>query len=271
MKYIAFSSCCVDFYPQIDKRFVGGNSLNVASVWKHFDPTTDVSIITCLGNDDYALYVKEYLFSNEFDMSRIYQKEGCTANNKMFVDEYGERHGIKGTWNGGVYESFYLSNNDWDFVAKHDVVCVPANNPNFNEMLKQKHKEQLFVVDYLDVLNNVPVEDSLQYADIAFLTATPELLPVYESLAYSKNKLFIISMGSYGSYTCYNGKTYHQPALEVENIIDTTGCGDAYLAAFSMTYCKTKNIKDAMYNGAYMASKVLEKWGGAINSNTLPC
>ncbi|GAG88805.1 unnamed protein product, partial [marine sediment metagenome] len=32
MNLIALTPCCVDYYPQINKSFLGGNTLNVASM-----------------------------------------------------------------------------------------------------------------------------------------------------------------------------------------------------------------------------------------------
>ena len=149
------------------------------------------------------------------DISRVYVKKGITATNQLRVDEYGERFGIEGAWQGGVYQTFRLSNKDWEWVSQQDIVAMPANNPNFSVMIEKKHNNQLLSVDYLDIENKVPFEATVDFTDIAFIAARPNLLPYYKELAFTKNKLIVVTLGAYGSYAYYNETTYHQPALEV--------------------------------------------------------
>lgn len=266
MNLLTLTTCCVDFYPQLNKSFLGGNSLNVASMWKALAPEAEVAVITCLGKDSNAKMIMDFLTKKAINTSRVYQKEGTTACNQLRVDDNGERFGIKGTWNGGVYETFTLSNNDWEFVAKQEIVAIPANNPNFHELLKKKHKHQLLSVDYLDIENHVPIEDTVELTDIAFISANEELLPKYKELAFAKNKLIVVTLGAKGSYAYYKGNSFFQPALEVDKVIDTTGCGDAYQAAFALTFYKTNNIEKSMLAGAQAASTILQAWGGVGNN-----
>ena len=127
LNILALTSCCVDYYPQLDNFFMGGNSLNVASMWKKLEPLAHVSVITCLGNDSNGKMIIDYFNKINIDTSKVYTKEGTTASNKIGVDETGERFGIEGAWNGGVYETFLLSDSDWDWVSKQDIVAIPGN------------------------------------------------------------------------------------------------------------------------------------------------
>lgn len=259
----AFTSCCVDYYPQAGSSFPGGNSLNVAAVWKRLSPDSRVSVITCLGNDENGDLVHSFIKQRNIASGHVYRREGKTATNQLRVDEHGERFGIEGTWNGGVYETFRLSDDDWNFVAHQDIVAIPGNNPNFQEMLKRKSDDMFLAVDYLDVLNNVPLRDSIAYTDIAFISSTPDTLDDFRELAVSTEKLLIVSMGAHGSRAFFEGSEYRQPALPVETVVDTTGCGDAYLAAFSLDYFLYRDIKKAMHAGASAAADVLTGWSGA--------
>lgn len=263
MNLLAMTPCCVDFYPQLNKSFPAGNSLNVASMWKTLVPDENVSVISCLGNDRNAEMIKDFLRYRGINASRVYSAEGATACNQLRVDENGERFGIEGAWNGGVYETFRLSESDWQFAAEQDIVAIPANNPNFINMLKKKHKHQLISVDYLDVENHLPIYDTVELTDIAFISADTDLLAEYRELAFSKNILIVVTAGADGSYAYQKGQSYYQPALEVDKVVDTTGCGDAYQAAFALTFYKTKSIEKSMLAGARAASVILKAWGGA--------
>jgi fructoselysine 6-kinase len=265
LNFLALTSCCVDYYPQIDKSFMGGNSLNVASMWKRLAPDSNVSVITCLGNDANGKMITDYFKSIGIDISRIYVKEGRTASNKLRVDENGERYGIEGSWDGGVYDSFALSGSDWEWVYQQDIVAMPGNNLNFPEMLQRKHPNQLLSVDYLDVENHIPLEETLDFTDISFITAKTGLLPKYRDLAFSRKKLVVVTLGDQGSYAYHNEETFYQPALPVPKVVDTTGCGDAYQAAFALTYFKTRDIQKSMFAGANAAAQILQAWGGVGN------
>jgi fructoselysine 6-kinase len=263
LNLLAMTPCCVDYYPQIDKSFLGGNSLNVASMWKTTEPKNNVSVITCLGDDSNAELILDFLNKKEINISRVYQRPGTTACNQLRVDNEGERFGIEGTWNGGVYETFVLSDSDWEYVSRQDIVAIPANNPNFHEMLKKRHNNQLISVDYLDVENHVQIQDTFEQTDIAFISANIDLLHEYKELASAKGKLVVVTLGAKGSYAFFGNEEYFQPAIKVDKVLDTTGCGDAYQAAFALTFYKTHNIQESMLAGAKSASIILQEWGGA--------
>jgi fructoselysine 6-kinase len=265
MNLLALTPCCVDYYPQLGESFLGGNSLNVASMWKTIEPQNHVSVITCLGDDENAKFVLDFLNTKGIDTSRVYQKQGTTACNQLRVDGNGERFGIEGTWNGGVYETFLVSDQDWDYISKQDIVAIPANNPNFQAMLERRTDKQLISVDYLDIENRIAMKDTVAFTDIAFITATVELLDEYKELSNALQKLIVVTLGAKGSYAFYKQKVYHQPAIQVDKVVDTTGCGDAYQAAFALTYCKTKDIQVSMIAGAKSASLIVQSWGGAGN------
>jgi len=259
---VALTPCCVDFYPQLNSFFLCGNSLNVASMWKKLTPNSNISVITCVGKDANGGMITDFFTKIGIDQSRVYVREGLTATNHLRVDESGERFGVEGTWQGGLYETFLLSDADWNWVAQQDIVALPANNPNFAEMLKRKHSNQLLSVDYLDVENHVPIEETVSFTDIAFITARQDLLPMYRDLAFSTQKLIVVTLGALGSYAYFNGKSFYQKALPVPRVIDTTGCGDAYQAAFALTYFHSRDIQKSMYEGAKAASEILQAWGG---------
>ena len=64
--------------------------------------------------------------------------------------------------------------------------------------------------------------------DIAFISAKQEILPDLEILSNHSGKLIVATMGAEGSIAYFDGTKYSCKAVEVEDVIDTTGCGDAY-------------------------------------------
>ena len=74
-------------------------------------------------------------------------------------------------------------------------------------------------------------------------------------------RLVVITDGLRGSYVLREGdRWFHQPAFPVENVVDTTGCGDAYHGAFLFGLCRDYSIESC----ARLASAV-----AAINATGL--
>ena len=266
MNFLALSACVVDFYPQFKKSYLGGNSLNQASMWKKLGVKNDVSIAAAIGKDDNGQRILDFLRRMKINTEYVYQLYGNTANNQLRVDEFGERFGIEGTWSGGVYENFLLGDKDWQFVKTQNVIATTANNPNFRELLKRKTNNQLVVIDYLDIENKIPIEATIEQTDIALITARENLLPRYKALAEKTGALIIVTLGAKGSYVFHNNDEYYQASIEVSKVVDTTGCGDAYLAAFSYVYANKSSIVESMEAGALAASEILGYFGGVGNA-----
>lgn len=95
-----------------------------------------------------------------------------------------------------------------------------------------------------------------QYKDIDF---TEHVIDFY--IPRLKDQLVVITEGENGSYAYLNDVIMHQPAIKPHRIVDTTGAGDAYTAAFLASYIKTHNIRQSMMRGATYASKILGKIG----------
>jgi len=143
MKLIALTACGVDYYPQNDLSMTGGNSLNVAAMWKVLDPESHVSVITCLGSDYHGSLIMDFFDSAGIDKFHVTTREGPSTCNQLWVEPNGERYSIEGTWLGGVNENFLLSEGDWELVAKQDLITIPTNSPNFKEMLSRRRGKQV--------------------------------------------------------------------------------------------------------------------------------
>lgn len=262
MNIVAMTVCTVDSFPKLGKGFLGGNSLNFAAQAKASSPESRVSLIGAVGRDENGERVRAFLEKRRILTDRLYRLEGKTATNQLFNDDLGERFGVPGAWDGGVYETFALSEDDWEFALGNDVIATHGNNPNFNELMKRRNGRAFLSVDFLDALNQVPMEGRLEGIGIAFITAPQDASSYYRTLSDKSGVLIVQTMGALGSIAFHQGKSYRQPALPVPKIVDTTGCGDSYLAAFTVQYMRTRDIQASMEAGAKAASVVLSYFGG---------
>ncbi len=261
MKITALTSFCVDFFPELDKVYVGGNSLNFATQCKllGYDNT---SVIGAIGNDRFGKLIEDQLDKSNIDRSRLYQINEPTASNKIFIDEKGDRYFKEDSWNGGAFDKFRLSANDWRSLTQSDIVAMPAGDPNLTELLARRNEQQLVVIDFLDYLGIDFIQEHIDNIDIVFLSGKEELLAELQALSYEKGKLIVTTLGAKGSVVFAENRRYYQEAIEVDKVVDTTGCGDAFQAAFSIEWLKTKDIEKSLTAGSTAASKVLNFVGG---------
>lgn len=261
IKIAALSSFCVDFFPEIGTTYVGGNSLNFATQCKLLGQP-NISVIGAVGKDSFGDLIQQHLHSTTINTSRIYTSTEPTASNKIFIDENGDRFFKKDSWNGGAFDTFRLSEDDWKFIRNSQIVAMPAGDPNLVELLRRRHPDQLVVIDFLDYLGLDVIEKHIDNIDIVFLSGKEDQLNELYELSVKKKTLIVPTMGAKGSIAFFENERYFQKAIEVDTIIDTTGCGDAFQAAFTIEWFYTKNIKKSLHSGALAASKVLSFLGG---------
>ena len=81
--------------------------------------------------------------------------------------------------------------------------------------------------------------------------------------AAKENKgIIVLTLGAEGSIAFQGDMSYTQKALPANKIIDTTGCGDAFQAAFTSSYFHTKDIRTALLAGAELGRKAAMSFGG---------
>lgn len=261
MKITALTSFCVDYYPELDRIYVGGNSLNFAYQCKQLG-YENISVIGAIGRDSLGKLLKKQLDKLKINRSRLYPIDKPTASNKIYINDKGDRYFKEDSWNGGAFDEFRLSENDWNSLADSNIVAMPAGDPNLKELLKRRNENQIIVIDFLDYLGIGFIEEHIDNIDIIFLSGKEEMLGELENLSSKNEKLIVSTLGAKGSVAFFNNEIYYQKAIEVEKIIDTTGCGDAFQAAFSIEWLKTKDVEKSLKAGSIAASKVLGFTGG---------
>ena len=261
MKITSLTSCCVDHFPEENKTYVGGNSLNFATQCKLLGyPNTH--IVGGIGHDPFGERIEKYFAKCGLDRSRLYKTVAPTASNKIYIDENGDRYFKEDSWNGEAFDIFRLSEEDWEFVLESDLIAMPAGDPNLEELLKRRTKDHVVAVDFLDYLGLDFIEKHIDAIDLVFLSGKEEMLADLQALSTSKHTLLVPTLGAQGSLAFYENKMYKQEALEVETIVDSTGCGDAFQAAFCLEWIGSKDIQNSLYAGALAAQKVLGYMGG---------
>jgi len=264
MKLVCVGDVNLDYYTNMKKKFLGGISLNFAVNAKELG--ADVSIVSCIG-DYQGRYknIKQILSNLRINTERLHVKHGKTPEQNIKIIDDGSRKFIGYT--EGVLKNFKLNKGDIKFIKSHDVVIVP-----FSEGTIRLFK-QIMALDYNitrisdfseDSKYGIPfkiIEKHIYNLDIIFIGGNERIIPKASFLSKKYKKLIVITLGKKGSLAILDGKKTFYPTRPIK-AIDTTGCGDAFQAAFTISYLVDKKILRALKAGTKQALKVAKHFGG---------
>jgi len=261
---VAMSTICADVFEGTGEIRLGGEALNFAmniSDYSHIK----VSLMGAIGDDYIGQTAAKCIQAKKaIDMSCVHVIcGGKTATNKVYRDKTGNRYFKEDSWDGGVYQDFKMSTVDLEKLKNADVVFINYYSPNFDDVLelKEKYGYQL-AVDFDVVRNFLKLQKFIQKIDYVFFSGDEHTLLALEDWSQIYQGIFNATLAENGSVTFYKGKRFNCEAVLSPKIIDTTGCGDSYHAAFLASYLKDKNINIAMKNASVVASNVLTFLGG---------
>jgi sugar/nucleoside kinase (ribokinase family) len=248
MKIACFTVAAMDQFSQAGTAHAGGNALNQAVRFRHLGHET--LFAGALGTDKAGDVIAALLSAEGVDLSCLHRVEGQTASNRLVNDAAGERHGVAGAWENGVYTDFRLSQADWDHMAACDVWCTHADCPDFAEALRRKRVDQRLAVDFLHLLDPERLAACAGVADICYIGGTPDMAGPLAELSKDRPGVMVLTLGAQGSLAFSGGRQYHQPAVETAGVVDTTGCGDAFQAAFTASWLTNGDLEAALRAGA---------------------
>jgi len=81
--------------------------------------------------------------------------------------------------------------------------------------------------------------------------------------------LFVLTRSAKGSVIVDRDQTVVQEALPVERVVDTTGAGDAYTAAFLYGWTRDLPLAECARLGTWCATQVIQQVGARIEKDIL--
>jgi len=261
-KAACFSVAAMDFFPLQNESFAGGNALNQSIRFRSLG--WESAFIGAIGTDEAGDRIKALLQRNGVDLSGMRRLPGKTASNRIVNDKDGERYGVDGAWQNGVYANFCLSEVDWDQIADHRVWSTHGNGINYPGALRRKSPRNFLAVDFLHFDTYELLEQGLNAVDIAYFGGVPGQLPDLIALSRRFSGIIVLTLGAGGSVAIRDGETIFEPALLLQKVVDTTGCGDAFQAGFTAEYLATSNIRLALRKGAELGRTAATHYGGVM-------
>ncbi|OGG31341.1 hypothetical protein A3A63_00735 [Candidatus Gottesmanbacteria bacterium RIFCSPLOWO2_01_FULL_46_9] len=260
----------VDRYIDKEEIRLGGAALNGA-VWAT-RVGARASVVTAVGDDAVSRQFFELFQKENIDASRVSSLHGSTSSIEVHVDADGEKH--YGEWDPGILANYHLKKRNIRFLKKCDAMVVtvyPVYLHVLDELgsVKVVHrKKPLIVVNFGDLREfGSDIRIVQQYAPLSDILVfglnkdTDEAhINVLRQLAHDAHKMVIITLGEFGSLVYNDDTIYLQPAI-VTPIVDTTGAGDAFLAAYMVKYLETGDVQKSLSAGSNIASQVIGRLG----------
>jgi len=82
-------------------------------------------------------------------------------------------------------------------------------------------------------------------------------------------KILVVTLGAKGTKVLHDKKEYYIPAYPTENVKDTSGGGDAFIAGFLSYYFKNEGFFESAACGNALASFIIEEYGCLTNIPTM--
>lgn len=260
MNVACFTVAAMDYFPRREEYYPGGNALNQAI--RFSDLGFQSSFIGALGTDSAGDTIESLLKKRNVDTSHVYRLPGKTASNQILNDTLGERFGVEGAWDSGVYDEFIMSDDDWNYIADFEIWSTHADGRHYPEALERKTASNFLVVDFLHFNTYELLLKGSGKVDIAYFGGVPEQQAELEKISRSFPGVIVLTLGAKGSVAIKDGESFFQPALPLEKVVDTTGCGDAFQSGFTARYVASRNIQKALMQGAEMGRKAAMSYGG---------
>ncbi len=262
MVVVSLTCICADVYDGTDIVRAGGEALNFSANISTFEGI-DAFLIGAVGTDKYGESILRQAKEFPLDISHVHIIEGETAHNITYLTEGGDRYYKADSWHGGVYQDFVPDADDEALLARADWVHITSACPVLGNVIGMKRKYGFnLAVDFnvrRDIENWLPL---LPFIDLMFVSADDELLPILRELSEKFGCIFIGTLAERGSRAFRKGTETVCAAVKVDNVIDTTGCGDSFEAGFVASYSQYGDILKAMESGSLAASRVLSHYGG---------
>lgn len=83
------------------------------------------------------------------------------------------------------------------------------------------------------------------------------------------DNLFVMTRSDKGSVIVHGDYVFQQDAIPVSKVVDTTGAGDAYTAAFLYGYTQGRGLDDCAKLGTWCATQVIQQLGARLEPDVL--
>lgn len=204
------------------------------------------------------------------DTSRVTMIAGPTAHQEILLGSDGERVFPAGGYHAGVLAVRQLESADLAVIASADALHIPVFR-QLDHLWRQVRALPPGPLRAVDLLDGADLGEQLEAlpailgaANIVFLGGDAALLervaPIAAAGYAASGVIMVVTLGAGGS-VAFGGERIVQPAMPVPKVVDTTGAGDAFQAAFLVSFVAQRDIAAALRGGAASAATAIVQLG----------
>jgi sugar/nucleoside kinase (ribokinase family) len=267
LNVVLAGDCGVDRYIPLALDRPGGITLNQAAHARRlFPPSARITVVTALGSDPESTIVRDAL--NRLGVEAFVRElDGKTSLQLIDLEPSGEKVFI--SYHQGVLGDYRVGEEERALVADSDLLVAPHYRQidGFFSSVMASFSRGLRAVDFADIAEDPGtrnVERFLHALDVAFFGLSPShqgLVEELAELAKRSGKLFIVTLGAGGSLALDAGQRISCPAAPVEKVVDTTGAGDTFAAAFLSEYVVSRDVARSLERGSEEAARTIQHVG----------
>ena len=268
MMIVCAGDCGVDHYLPSGRLLAGGITANFARhALQEFAHDDELHLLTAIGDEPDAAGIVRRAFTNTRIRCHIAELPGHTPVQFIEVQADGERKFVR--YDAGVLASYRLDDAARALIGAADLVVTPMFQQvrELFESIISVPLQGKMAVDFADFAQHpdmAHLESCLDRIDVAFFGLSrrdTRVIAELSSLAERWHKLFVVTLGPHGSEAFHGHAHYRQDAIPVSKVVDTTGAGDAFAAAFLACWMKCNDVAASLARGATLAARVVQGLG----------
>ena len=258
----AVGFCCADIYENIGRWYPTGNGVDWGIHLARLG--YPVSVVSVVGDDGYGRDMRKVLSREGIDVSHLRTEEGSTCVTRMELRNGTDRLHLESV--DGVMEHYRLTEEEFAFTAEHTLIHTDLFGNVLTHLPRWKNAGVKVLMDF-SIYSRDPeykCRELFPYVDYVFFSA--DGIPEGEVESWMKEiadcgpKLVTATLGEQGSLT-WDGSMMHRAGIvNAENVVNTVGAGDSYIAGFTAGLLEGAPVEECMRRGAALAAKVIGKF-----------
>jgi len=268
MTITCVGDCGIDDYIDDNLKRPGGITLNFAVHAKKLFPSNDtIEIITALGDKKDSKTVLSTI--KKYDIPHIIEERSGTAPVQYIKRSSSGEKQFAG-YDEGVLGNFIISQRQKEHIIDSDFLIMPLYEQiqTFFDSVFPIKTKGIVSIDFMDLTDYgkkiTVVEKYLDTFDIAFFglsVSETSLLSDLKHLSRDSTKLFVVTLGENGSVILKDGNEIAEQTTPLEKVIDTTGAGDAFAAAFTKNYLYNQPLPVCLKEANIYAKQIIQQLG----------
>ncbi len=226
MSIMVIGDCVIDYYPDFDKKLIGGSGLNTAVYLKRKGISTDIMGI--VGNDKNGKKILNYLKKNNFNLANMKEKDGKTGI--AFIEKAKKDYQIKKV-DEGVKKSYKFDKNEIKSIKNYEFIHTNIYTHTLEYLPLLKKDNHIVSFDYSFKIDLEKLKLYEEHIDILFVNKINVTQAFVSTLKTFDIDYIVITSGEKGFTVIRDDQDFYKKAFG-DDIIDSTGAGDTLIGEF---------------------------------------